>query len=272
MAHPMTVEIPNSNNRLEDKVAIVSGAGTHGGEGIGNGAAAAILFASEGAKVTIVDQEASWGETTKKIIEDIGGEAIVVEADVSNSEDCYRTVEKTVSEFNELHILHNNVGVGTMGSVIDADNDTWDQSFCINLKSMVDLSRYSIPYMQEAGNGSIINISSVSALRPKMGDSSAPYTTTKSAVIGLTRAMAIDHADHDIRVNCILPGLIWTPRIANHSPNDREMRQNSTPLSKEGQPWDIGWAAVFLASDEAEFITGVNLPVDGGFLLAGPPN
>ena len=133
------------------------------------------------------------------------------------------------------------------------------------------MCRYAIPHMKNAGSGSIINVSSVTALRPKPGRSSAQYTVNKSAVVGLTRALALDHADDNIRANCIMPGLMWTPRLASASSDAREMRRTSTPLPVEGQSWDIGNAALFLASDEARFITGITLPVDGGFLLTSAP-
>ena len=259
--------------RLRGKVAVVSGAGTFGGGGIGNGAAAAILFARNGAKVVLVDAVQEWAEATKALVEEEGGEAITATADVTNPEECQRAIEAAVERFGGLHILHNNVGGGGgSGSVVDATDETWQRSISINLMSMINMSRYAIPHMISSGGGSIINVSSVTALRPKAGRSSAPYTVNKSAVVGLTRAMALDHAIDSIRVNCIMPGLIWTPRVAQGSADAREMRQTSTPLPVEGESWDIGWAAVFLASDEAKFVTGVVLPVDGGFLLTSNPN
>jgi NAD(P)-dependent dehydrogenase (short-subunit alcohol dehydrogenase family) len=134
------------------------------------------------------------------------------------------------------------------------------------------MSRYAIPHMQAGGGGSIINVSSVAALRPKRTSSSAPYTVSKAAVVGLTTAMALDHAKDNIRVNCIMPGLIWTPRVAAGRAAAREIRRASTPLPVEGEAWDIAWAAVYLASDEARFVTGVVLPVAGGFLLTSAPH
>ncbi|MCH8311233.1 MAG: SDR family oxidoreductase [Chloroflexi bacterium] len=263
----------NPSLRLEGKVAVVSGAGTFGGSGIGNGAAAAILFAREGAKVVLVDAKKEWAETTRAIVEEEGGEAITATADVTNAEDCKNAIDTAVERFGALHILHNNVGGGSgRGSVVDATEEAWQQSISINLMSMINMSRYAIPHMKSSGGGSIINVSSVTALRPKAGRSSAPYTVNKTAVVGLTRAMALDHASDNIRTNCIMPGLIWTPRVASGSADAREMRQTSTPLPVEGESWDIGWAAVFLASDQAKFVTGIVLPVDGGFLLTSTPN
>ena len=155
---------------------------------------------------------------------------------------------------------------------MDATEEDWLRSASINLMSVINMSRYAVPQMMSGGGGSIINVSSVTALRPKTRSSSAPYTVNKSAVVGLTRAMAVDHAADNIRVNCIMPGLMWTPRVASGSTGMRETRRTSTPLPVEGQSWDIGWAALYLASDEARFVTGIVLPVDGGFLLTSAPN
>ena len=258
--------------RLSGKVAIVSGAGTYGGSGVGNGAAAAIVFAREGARVVLVDAVQEWAEATRAIIEEEGGEALTAVADVTSSEDCRSVIDAALDRFGGLHILHNNVGGGGGASVVDATEEDWLRSASINLMSMINMSRFAVPRMKSGGGGSIINVSSVTALRPKTRSSFAPYTVNKSAVVGLTRAMAVDHAADNIRVNCIMPGLMWTPRVASGSTDMRETRQTSTPLPVEGQSWDIGWAALYLASDEARFVTGIVLPVDGGFLLTSAPN
>ena len=202
--------------RLSDKVAIVSGAGTFGGSGVGNGAAAAILFARNGAKVALLDAVGEWAEATAQIISEEGGDAIPIAADATNPDDCQRAVAATVERFGGLHILHNNVGGGGGGgNVVEATDEDWFRSASVNLMSMVNTCRHAIPHMKAAGGGSIINISSVTALRPKPGRSSAQYTVNKSAVVGLTRALALDHAEDNIRVNCIMPGLMWTPRLAS---------------------------------------------------------
>ena len=262
----------HKSRRLSGKVAIVSGAGTYGGSGVGNGAAAAIVFAREGAKVVLVDAVQEWADATRAIIEEEGGEAMTAVADVTSSEDCRSVVDAAVEGFGGLHILHNNVGGGGGASVVDATEEDWLRSASINLMSVINMSRFAVPKMQAGGGGSIINVSSVTALRPKTRSSFAPYTVNKSAVVGLTRAMAVDHAADNIRVNCIMPGLMWTPRVASGSTGMRETRRTSTPLPVEGQSWDIGWAALYLASDEARFVTGIVLPVDGGFLLTSAPN
>ncbi|MCH8826064.1 MAG: SDR family oxidoreductase [Chloroflexi bacterium] len=240
---------------------------------MGNGAATAIVFAREGAKVVLVDAEEEWAEATKAIIEEEGGEALCATADVTDPEACQRATRLAVESYGGLHILHNNVGGGAgRGSVVEATEETWQHSMSVNLMSMINMSRCAIPHMISAGGGSIINVSSVTALRPKAGSSSAPYTVNKSAVVGLTSAMALDHAKDNVRVNCIMPGLMWTPRVAHGSADARETRRTSTPLPVEGQSWDIGWAALYLASDQARFVTGIVLPVDGGFLLTSAPN
>lgn len=264
-----SIQEASRRNDLEGKVAIVTGAGTRGGDGVGNGAATAVLLARHGAKVTLVDAEPERMEITEQIIEEEDGEYLSLEGDVTDPDDCRRIVEETVSRFNSLHILHNNVGGGApRESVEKASSETWEKSISINLMSAIWMSKHAVPHIRDSGGGSIINVSSVTALRPKRDGSSVPYTTTKSGMMGLTRAMARDHGDDQIRVNCILPGLIWTPGIARHlSADDREKRKEATPYALEGSPWDVGWTAIFLASERSRFITGTAIPVDGGFLL-----
>lgn len=258
----------SERDNLNGRVAIITGAGTQGGEGVGNGAATAILLARKGVKVTLVDKDPEQMAITEAIIEEEGGEFLSLKADVTDPDDCQWVVETTVDKFNDLHILHNNVGGGApRNSVENATFETWEKSISINLMSTISMSKYAIPHIRESGGGSIINVSSVTALIPKGDGSSAPYTTTKSATMGLTRAMARDHGHDQIRVNCILPGLIWTPGVARHLSDEREKRKEATPYACEGSPWDIGWTAVFLASDRSRFITGTTLPVDGGFTL-----
>ena len=211
--------LETQQQRLSGKVAIVSGAGTFGGSGVGNGAAAAILFARNGAKVVLVDAVSEWAEATAQIITEEGGEASTATADVTNPDDCHNVVAAAIERYGSLHILHNNVGGGgSGGSVVEATDEDWYRSASVNLMSMVNMCRYAIPHMKNAGSGSIINVSSVTALRPKPGRSSAQYTVNKSAVVGLTRALALDHADDNIRANCIMPGLMWTPRLESLHP------------------------------------------------------
>jgi NAD(P)-dependent dehydrogenase (short-subunit alcohol dehydrogenase family) len=250
--------------RLQGKVAVVTGAGSRG-PGVGNGKATAVLFAREGARVLVVDQFAERAEETLQMIKSEGGEASAFACDVTDLTQCQAMVAAAIKRYGKLDILHNNVGIGHTGTVVSSNLDDWDRVMNVNLRSMVLTSRCAIPQMIKGGGGSITNISSLAALRPRGIDA---YSTSKGAVIALTQAMASSHAAEHVRVNCIIPGMVYTPMVAGGlTPETREARWKSTPLQTEGTAWDIGWAAVFLASDEARWITGVALPVDGGALL-----
>jgi NAD(P)-dependent dehydrogenase (short-subunit alcohol dehydrogenase family) len=249
-------------------VAIVTGAGSRG-PGIGNGRAAAILFARAGARVALVDRQTDWAEQTRAMIADEHGEAFVVDADVTRDEDCRRVVAQTVQHYGPVDILHNNVGIGGSGTVVETDETFWDDVMRVNVKSMMLMSKHVIPVMAAHGGGAIINISSVSSIRPR---GLTAYSTSKGAVNALTMAMAVDHAADGIRVNCILPGPVYTPMVTSGgmTAEQRSARTRASPLGIEGTGWDIGWAAVFLASPEARWITGQLLCVDGGMTLVGP--
>jgi len=250
---------------LAGKVAVVTGAGSRG-EGIGNGRAAAVLFAREGAKVLLVDQTRKAAEETLEMIRTEGGEAAVFEADVTQSKDCEAMVADAVGRWGKLDILDNNVGIGGRATVVDVDEAEWDHLMRVNVTSMMLTSKHAIPAMVRAGGGAIVNISSISALRPR---GLTPYSVSKGAVIALTRAMAIDHAPQGIRVNCIAPGPVYTPMVSSGgmSADLRERRRRASPLALEGTGWDIGYAALYLCSDEARYVTGVVLPVDGGVTI-----
>ncbi len=251
--------------RLEGKVAIVTGAGSRA-PGIGNGRATAVLFAREGARVLLVDQSRAAAEETLAMIRAEGGEAAVFVADVTRAEDCRAMVEEAVRRWGKLDVLDNNVGIGMGGSVVEVSEEDWDRVMAVNVKSMMLASKYAVPAMAAGGGGAIINISSISALRPR---GLTPYSASKGAVIALTRAMAIDHAPQGIRVNCIAPGPVYTPMVyaGGMSEELRERRRRASPLGIEGTGWDVGYAALFLASDEARYITGQVLVVDGGVTL-----
>lgn len=250
--------------RLEGKVAIVTGAGSRG-PGIGNGKATAILFAREGAKVLLVDRVAERLQEPLELITTEGGEASVFTADVTKVADCQKMVAAAVERYGRLDILHNNVGIESKGSVVDMELTEWDNVMEVNLKSVMLASRSAIPRMIDSGGGAIINVSSVSAFRPRGLDA---YTTSKGGVIALTRAMAVTHARDHVRVNCIAPGTVFTPMVAEWMTEEvRERRRMNTPLQTEGTAWDVAWAAVYLASDEARWVTGIVIPVDGGLLL-----
>ena len=253
--------------RLEGKVAIVTGAGSQG-DGIGNGKATAVLFAREGAKVLLVDSVAERAEETLAMVTTEGGEASVFQANVTSANDCQRMADAAVERYGRLDILHNNVGMSMRGTVVEVTEEAWDRIMTLNVKSMVLTSKYAIPRMIESGGGSIINISSTAGLR---AHSSTPYTTSKAAIMGLTFSMAADHGGDNIRVNCIAPGLVRTPFVGSRMDEAlRERRMRAAPLGTEGTGWDVAWAAVYLASDEARWVTGVVIPVDAGLTITSP--
>ena len=256
-------------NRLEGKVAIVTGAGTKSEE-VGTGWATAVLFARQGAKVLLVDLDLAHAERTLAAIQEEGGHASAFQADVSSNVNCQAMVEAAMARYGALHVLVNNVGISGGGSVTDFEEAVWQRTMDVNLKAMALSSKHAIPKMIEAGNGSIINISSVDGLRAGPWHN-IPYSVAKGGVITLTTHMAVHHGRDNIRVNCIAPGMIYSSMISDSvSPEFREIRRQAAPLGTEGTPWDIAWAAVFLASDEARWITGVILPVDAGLMAATP--
>ena len=261
------MQVRERRPRLEGKVAIVTGAGSSG-PGIGNGRATSVLFTREGAKVLLVDAVIERAEETLAMIRDEGGAASVFQANVASADDCLRLVGAAVERYGRLDILDNNVGISRRGTVVDVSEEDWDYVMAVNVKSIVLASRYAIPRMIETGGGCIVNISSIAGLRAL---STTPYSTSKAAIIGLTMSMAADHGRDNIRVNCIAPGLVYTPMVAGRMDDDlREWRKNAAPLGTEGTAWDIASAAVYLASDGARWITGVVLPVDAGMIAVTP--
>ena len=247
----------------------MTGAGTRQPEPVGTGRAAAILFAREGAKVLLVDIDAQNARATLEEIEREGGTASVFEADVSKADDCRALVAAAVERYGGLNILLNNVGVWGGGLVTEIDEAVWDRSLDVNLKGMAFTSKYAVPEIARSGGGSIINVSSVDGIRAGMTPN-IPYTAAKGGIISMTRAMAVHHGREKVRVNCIAPGMIYAPIVGAISEEVRERRRKITPLGTEGTGWDIAMAAVFLASEESRWITGVVLPVDAGLLAAAP--
>jgi NAD(P)-dependent dehydrogenase (short-subunit alcohol dehydrogenase family) len=247
--------------KLKDRVGIVTGAAA----GIGMGCAK--VLAREGARVVVVDWDQKTGEQTAGEIRAARGEALFAKCDVSNEEQVKAVVKKTIDAFGRLDILVNNAGVGTYKSVLEATGEDWDRCMAINVKGIFLFSKYSIPHMQSAGKGAIINMSSVHAHATARGV--APYAASKGAVTALTRNMALDYAP-TVRVNSVAPGWVWTPLIEHlfqSYPDPAAVVKRVTDrqvMKRMGTPEDIGNAVAFLASDEASFITGTELRVDGG--------
>jgi NAD(P)-dependent dehydrogenase (short-subunit alcohol dehydrogenase family) len=263
--------------RLKGKIAMVIGAGQKPGATMGNGRATAVLFAREGARVLAVDRYLDSAEETVALIRKEGGEASAWAADVTDESSLQAALKACLDRWKRVDILHNNVGVSIAGGdapVTEITVEAFDRIVAINLRGMVLSCKHVIPVMRAQKSGVIINISSMSVY------SDYPYVTyktTKAAVIALTRQVAIQNAKYGIRANAILPGLIDTPMAvdtrAEVGGKSREEvaaeRSAKVPMGRMGTAWDVAYAALFLASDEAGFITGVALPVDGGKLLAG---
>jgi len=252
--------------RLEDKAAIVVGAGTEG-EGIGNGKATAIQFAREGAKVLCVDLDESAAEITANMIKNEGGQAEVCVADIVNSKDCERVVDSCLRHFKKLDVLHNNVGVPSQADIVDATEEAWTKTFDININGMFRMCKQAIPRMIEVGGGSIINVSSVASFR---SFPDAAYVSSKGAVNSLTLYIAGRYGRYNIRSNALLLGYIDTPLASPAWENEkvREINLRQIPMRRFASPWEVAAVAAFLASDEASYVNGAILPVDGGLSLS----
>jgi len=254
---------------LAGKVAIVTGGGA-AGDGIGNGRAAATLLARAGVKVLVVDRSGSDAARTAEMIADENGEAASFEADVTDSAQCAAMVAAATGKWGRLDILDNNVGIASKGTVVEESEEQWQRVMRTNVDSMFLAAKHAVPAIIAAGNGgAIVNVSSISALRPR---GLTAYSTSKGAVIALTKAMAVDHGGQGIRANCVAPGPVYTPMVygPGMSERGREMRRQASVLGLEGTGWDIGNAVLYLCSDLARFVTGQVLIVDGGATLRGP--
>jgi len=249
--------------RLAGKIAIVTGAGSRG-PGVGNGKAAAILMAREGARVLCVDAQKSHADDTVASIHAEKGEALAFAADVTHKADCEAMVAEAVGRWGGLDILHNNVGIESRQTLMDTTEHEWDRVMAVDLKSMLLATQAAVRALERRRGGAITCVSSVAALR---GAGRTAYAAAKAGVLGFVVSVAIQLAPKAIRVNAIAPGTVWTPMVEDLGPEMRERRRKAIPLGVEGTAWDIGWAAVYLASAEARWITGQTLVVDGGLTL-----
>ncbi len=262
--------------RVAGKVAIVMGGGQTPGETVGNGRATAIVLGREGARVAVVDRDLASAEETARMIRAERGDAVAYQADATREEDVRRVVVDAVDRFGPLDILHNNVGASIALGDAPADTlteEAFDRSFAVNLKTAWLATKHALPEFRKRGHGSIVNISSLAAVQayPLLG-----YKTMKAAMIALTENVAAANAQYGIRVNAILPGLMNTPmaiesRVAQGRTREEVIaaRDSRIPLGRKmGTGWDVAYAALFLHSDEAAFITGSLLVVDGGDLVA----
>ncbi len=256
------------NNRLAGKIAIVVGAGSSG-EPAGTGYAAAMLFAREGAKVLLVDNNQERAEQSLRDINDADGVASIFLADVTQEDACIGMIEACQARYGGLHILFNNVATYGSGKITEVSDAHIDETLAINLKSMMLTCKHAVPLMAASGGGSIINIASIDGLRAGFS-ANVPYAVTKAGAIQMSRVMAVHHGRDNIRVNAIAPGHIHGAFVRHLNDDTRALRRKAGPLGTEGSAWDVAWAAVFLASDEARWISGVVLPIDAGLLAATP--
>ncbi len=247
-------------DRLRGKVAIVTGAGSRG-PGLGNGKAAAILFAREGAHVLCVDQALPRAEETVELIRGEGGEAAAHAADVTRAEDCQAMVEAAAARWGGLDVLHNNVGIESRKDLLETTEEEWDQVLEVDLKSVFLATRAAAPAMIQRGGGSVICVSSIAGHR---GHGRTAYAAAKAGIEGFVRTVAVQLGPQGVRVNAIAPGTVWTPMVAGLGPEARERRRKASPLGTEGTGWDVGWGAVYLASDESRWVTGHILVIDAG--------
>lgn len=260
--------------RLKGKVALVTGAGSVG-PGWGNGKAAAVLFAREGAKVLAADINPQAVGETKGIIEREGGTCEAFAGDVAKAAEVAAMVEACMTTFGRIDVLHNNVGIVEVGGPVETSEASWDRVNEVNLKSMFLTCKYALPHMERAGKGAVVNIASIAGIR-WTGVPYISYSATKAAVIHLTRVVALQYARKGIRANSVLPGLMNTPMVhaslvGAYGADAEEMvrrRDAQCPMGRMGDAWDVAYAALFLASDEARYITGAELVVDGGLSVA----
>ena len=263
--------------RVQGKACIVTGAGSIG-PGMGNGKAASILYAREGGRVLLVDRNLEAARETERAIAAEGGTGIPFQCDVTSSAECQRMVEACLAAFGRIDVLHNNVGITIPGGAVELREEDWDRIMQVNVKSMFLTCKHVLPHMERQGSGAIVNISSCNAIRSLPAIALA-YAASKAAVIALTREIAVQYAGAGIRANAVLPGLMDTPMVeaqltAAYGGEVEEMgrrRARLCPTGRQGDAWDTAHAALFLASDEAKYVTGTTVTVDGGLTAVVVP-
>jgi NAD(P)-dependent dehydrogenase (short-subunit alcohol dehydrogenase family) len=260
-----------TGNRLKDKVALVVGAGSRGSEQgrVGTGRAISILLAREGATVALMDFEAARGQETLDAIEAEGGQGFVLQGDATSEADCARVVAEAFGREQRLDVLVNNIVAwqGVQTPITDIDPESWDLQMELGLKTMVLMCKHAIPKMIGSGGGSIISVGSVAGIR---AHGTPAYGAAKAGMEMLSRDIAFQYGRDLIRANVISPGHIHTAPFDDEMTPFRQWRSDITPLGIEGTAWDIAWTAVFLASDESRFISGINIPVDGAVMAMAP--
>ncbi|SFN29240.1 SDR family NAD(P)-dependent oxidoreductase [Variovorax sp. OV329] len=263
------METRTTSERLKGRVALVFGAGA-AGEGWGNGKAAAVAYARHGAKVVAVDRDAALAQATCELIRGEGFASQAVAADVTAYEQVQHAVAVALESYGQVDILHNNVGITSQGGPVETSEETWDRVMTVNVKSMFLTCKAVLPLMEAQGRGAIVNIGALGGVR-WTGYAYCAYAASKGAVNSLTQSVALQYAAKGIRANCILPGVMDTPhiykQISGFYPSTEEMvaaRHKLSPTGRMGDGWDVANAAVFLASDEARYVNGVELLVDGG--------
>jgi NAD(P)-dependent dehydrogenase (short-subunit alcohol dehydrogenase family) len=266
--------------RLKDRVAIVVGAGSSG-PGWGNGKCTAVTFAREGAKVFCVDRKRAAAEETVGLVAKEGGEAVAFECDAANNAEVKAMVDACLARWGRIDVLDNNVGIATIGGPVDLSEDDWQHTFDVNVKSFFLTAKHVLPIMEKQGKGAIVNVSSIASIRAPKGISYISYNASKGAVNSLTLAIASEYASKGIRCNAILPGLMHTPIIEGlaeqYAKGEKDhnqaydkmiaIRDKASPTGKMGTGWDTANAALFLASDEAAYVNGHLLIVDGGITV-----
>jgi len=250
--------------RLEGKVAIVTG----GGSGIGR--ASAVLFAKEGATIVVADCNAEAGEETVRMIRESDGEAMFIKTDVSKTDDVKQLIGTTIETYGKLDVLVNNAAIlKEEGSIVDCTEDAFNETVAVNFRGVWFGMKYAIPEMLNAGGGSIVNVSSIGAIEGVRG--LGIYSASKGAVISLSRVAAMEYADKNIRVNCVLPGVIATPMLFSFNSIEAiDHLKTITPGRRLGQPEEVAQAILFMASDESSWITGHEIIADGGISALHP--